>query len=413
MPKHRAPIRMAHVDHPRQARINTAWVQNMTTKPLHILITDPHLQGGGQVRYIATLTAGLHALGHRVTIGCRPGSVLVDQTTGCADALDSFQFRGGLRPRAWRSDILEAIRFIRHSDPDIIHVNGSQDHWTMAAANQLLGHKTPLLRTRHNTYTVSPNLPNRLLNRRFTDFQIVVCNSVRQTLEAHPAFRADRLCSIHNGVDADLYRPDAGARRRAREEFGCRPSDVVCGIVARLVPAKGHRFLFEAVAMLKEEHPDLKVLVFGQGALEKGLRQMVSGLGIAPMVRFMGFRNDMHYCVQAFDIGVQPSIDCDTSSFSMKEQMAAGIPIVASDYGGLGEIIDDGVEGYLVPHGTVTPLATAIKNLVMNPAIMSRMGQKARERVCAEFSSEVFIRRTCETYRKVIRMFHGPDSETC
>lgn len=354
------------------------------------------------MRYVTTLAGGLYALGHRVTIGCRNGSVLVEQNAGVAETLDRFEFRGGLRPRSWAHDLREARRFIRRERPDIIHVNGSQDHWTMAVANGMSGRSAPLLRTRHNTYTVAANGPNRLLNRRLTDFQIVVCESVRQTLARHPAFHADRLCAIHNGVDANLYRPDPEARRKARYEFGCGERDIVCGIVARLVPAKGHAFLFQAVAALKENLPDLRILVFGQGVLESELRHMADSLGISSRTRFEGFRNDMHYCVQAFDIGAQPSIDCDTSSFSMKEQMAAGIPVIASDYGGLGEIIDDGAEGMLVPAGTVPPIIEALRKLASDPGLRATMGARARERVLAEFSQEVFVRRTAKTYHRLV-----------
>jgi len=385
----------------------------MTDSPLHVMITDPHLQGGGQVRYITTLAAGLSALGHRVTIGCRPNSVLVDHARGIAAPLDRFHFRGGLRPRSWLHDIREAKHFIREERPDILHVNGSQDHWTLALANYAAGRSVPLLRTRHNTYSVSTNWPNRVLNRTLTDFQIVVCDTVRESLAKHPAFYAGRLCSIHNGVDAQFYRPDAEARKRARAEFGCADTDIVCGIVARLVPAKGHTYLFQAAALVKDEFPDLRIIVLGQGTLEQELRAQADGLGISSMVRFPGFRNDMHYCVQAFDFGAQPSIDCDTSSFSMKEQMAAGIPIIASDYGGLTEIIDDGVEGIIVPHGTVSPLAEALRRLAADPELRRQMGQRARERVAAEFSSEVFVRRTVDVYREVIAGFHGKNRNGC
>lgn len=358
------------------------------------------------MRYISTLATGLHALGHRVTVGCRPSSVLVGQTRDCASPFDRFYFAGGLRLRMWARDLHTAAGLLRDARPDIIHVNGSQDHWTMALANQACGHSIPLLRTRHNTYAVSANPANRLLNRRLTDFQIVVCETVRQQLAQHPVFHADRLCAIHNGVDADLYRRDDAARARARTEFGYGPSDLVCGIVARLVPAKGHIFLFEAAAMLKEQIPNLRILVLGQGTLEDALRQMAVDLGISAMVQFAGFRTDMHHCVQALDIGVQPSIDCDTSSFSMKEQMAASVPVVASDYGGLSEIIDDGQEGYIVPHGTSEPLAAAIKTLASSADLRLRMGLKAQERARAEFSSDAFVRRTVEVYRRVSEGFH-------
>ena len=375
----------------------------MSDKPLHILMTDPHLQGGGQVRYVSTLADGLARLGQRVTIGCRPGSVLVEQANAAGVvAHDRFNFKGGVRPEAWRRDLAEATQFLREKKPDIIHVSGSQDHWTFAVANYWLNRAVPLLRTRHNTYVVKDNPPNRLLNLRLTDFQIVVCNCVRRDLANHPAFDANRLCTIHNGVDTTLYAPDPEMREKARDEFDCADEDIVCGIVARLVPAKGHEFLFRAAAKLKMECPHLRILVFGQGVLEKQLRILATQLGIAPMVRFLGFRNDMHYCVQAFDICAQPSVDCDTSSFSMKEQMAAGIPVVASDYGGLTEIITDGVEGFIVPAGTVEPLAEALKTLIANPRLRDEMGLAARKRAKAEFSSEVFVRRTLDVYRQVV-----------
>lgn len=375
----------------------------MPDEPLHILITDPHLQGGGQVRYVSTLAAGLVKAGHRVSIGCRPESVLISHAENAgAEACDFFSFKGGVRPSAWYNDLTQAVRFIKEEKPDIIHVNGSQDHWTFAAANYWLKCETPLLRTRHNTYTVENNLPNRILNRQLTDFQIVVCDKVRQDLAVHPAFDPEKLCTIHNGVDADLYAPNPEWREKARAEFDCTNGDVVCGIVARLVKAKGHEFLFKAAAQLQSECPQLRILVFGQGVMEKELRLMATQLGIAPMVRFLGFREDMHYCVQAFDICAQPSIDCDTSSFSMKEQMAAGIPAITSDYGGLTEIITNGKEGFIVPAGTVEPLSEALKMLVEVPELRKEMGHSGRERVKAEFSSEVFVQRTLEVYRKVI-----------
>ncbi|HNZ49417.1 MAG TPA: glycosyltransferase family 4 protein [Candidatus Hydrogenedentes bacterium] len=373
----------------------------MEKTPLHIMIADPHLQGGGQVRYVATLAQGLHEKGHRVTIACRPGSVLADHARGCATALDRFQFRGGLRMRSWTNDHREALRFIRNEKPDILHVNGSQDHWTFAFANGMLGKPVPLVRTRHNTYKVKTNLPNRILNRKHTDFQIVVCHSVRETLSRHPAFCADRMLTIHNGVDAHRYKADTEARRRARAEFHYSDNDIVCGIVARLVPAKGHTFLFQAAALLQEKHPELRIAVLGQGVLEEALRKEAETLGIADRVQFLGFRDDMNYCVQAFDIGAQPSIDCDTSSFSMKEQMAAGIPLIASDYGGLTEIIDDGVEGLIVPAGTVEPLAAALERLLSDASLRTAMAEKGKARVAAEFSSEVFVSRTLEVYQQL------------
>lgn len=372
----------------------------MSERPLNVFITDPHLKGGGQVRYVTNLAQELTRLGHHVTIGCKTGSVLVEKAreAGCA-CHEGFVFRGGLRPRMWDRDLRRARSVIRNDVPDILHANGSQDHWVQAVANRAMGRPVCLVRTRHNTYPVKNHWPNRVLNRDWTDFQIVVCDVVRRDLAKQSAFDGARMCSIHNGVDAAQYRPDAEARASARDEFGYSEDHLVCGIAARLVEAKGQHFLLQAVAQVKDAAPQLRVLVLGHGNRELALREMAHELGIGDIVQFGGFRDDMARCVQAFDIGVQPSIDCDTSSFSLKEQMAAEKPVIASDYGGLVEMITDGVEGLVVPAGTVEPLAEAIRELTGNPERRRAMGIAGRERVLREFTVQVFAKRTVDAYR--------------
>jgi len=376
---------------------------------LKILITDPHLRGGGQVRYVATLGAELATRGHRVIVGCRPDSVLVDEArqAGCI-AHNRFAYRGGLRPLAWWRDIRETMRLLREQKPDIVHVNGSQDHWTCAVANRLLGRPACVIRTRHNTYKVANNLPNRLLNRRWTDFQIVVCDVVRKDLMRSTVFDGERMITIHNGVDADAYRANPEARAAARAEFGYADDEIVCGIAARLVPAKGHEFLFKAAAQLRQSFPQMRLLILGQGVLESQLRALAETLKISDIVHFAGFRNDMPHCTQAFDIGVLPSIDCDTSSFSIKEEMAAEKPIVASDYGGLKEIVNDGLEGFITPAGEVTPLAAALRRmLAAAPEVRARMGLAGRQRVLRDFTAQVFAQRTEAAYYKALELIRG------
>ena len=377
----------------------------MLEAPLKILLTDPHLKGGGQVRYVTNLAAALTRMGHSVAIGCKPDSILVDKAreAGC-EVRNEFTFRGGLRPRAWKHDLAAMRAYIRSELPDIIHASGSQDHWVAASANKSLQRPVCLVRTRHNTYRVSDALPNRVLNRKWTDYQIVVCDMVRRQLASQAAFRAERLCTIHNGVDATLYQPDPEARARVRAEFGYEDDHIVVGIAARLVVAKGHSFLFKAASMLVREFPKMRLLVLGQGPLEETLKQSALICGLGGIIRFAGFREDMPACVQAFDIGVQPSIDCDTSSFALKEQMAAGKPVIASDYGGLTEIVTDGGEGYIVPAGSISPLAAALTKLLRDPQKRAAMGEKARERVLQEFTIQAFAEKTVAAYRTALEL---------
>jgi glycosyltransferase involved in cell wall biosynthesis len=218
------------------------------------------------------------------------------------------------------------------------------------------------------------------------------------------AFDEARMCSIHNGVDAHLYAPNPVARERIRREFGYSDDEVVCGIAARLTEAKGHEFLLRACAQLVKDFPKLRLLLLGQGEKEAELRRLADEVEVSGISIFAGFRDDMHACVQAFDIGVQPSIDCDTSSFSLKEQMAAEKAVIASDYGGLTEIVTDEVEGLVVAAGTVDPLARALRRLLEDAPLRQAMGRAGRARVLREFTVEVFAARTVEAYQRALAM---------
>ena len=380
----------------------------MPDHPLKVFLSDPHERGGGQVRYVTNLAQELMRRGHEVTIGCKPGSLLAQRAReiGCT-ALDCFNYRGGLRPRAWLADIAATRRHIRSAKPDIVHASGSQDHWVSAIANRLAGSPACMIRTRHNTYTVKDNWPNRQLNLRLTHFQIVVCDVVRKQLERQRTFDGTRMVSIHNGVDAALYAPEPNARARARAELGYTDEHVVCGIAARLVEAKGHTFLIKSVRSLVRDFPQLRILILGQGALEAALKKQVQDAGLDDIVNFAGFRDDMPYYTQAFDIGVLPSIDCDTSSFSLKEEMAAEKPVIASDYGGLREILSDGVEGFVVPAGTVEPIGSALRRLLQDPGLREKMGKAGRLRVLRDFTIEIFSERTIAAYRRALKLRQG------
>ncbi len=374
------------------------------SSPLSVLITNARTGGGGEARYVVSLADQLRKSGRRILIGCKSKSVLADRgRMADVPVLDEYVFRGGLRPRAWRHDLALMRSVLIEQKPDIIHVNSSQDHWVAAVSNRLLGRPSCLVRTRHNTYLVGNSWPNRVLNRDWTDFQIIVCRYMQDQFAAQPMFDRQRLATVHNGVDAEFYRPDPVLRDAARAEFGYSNEDVVIGIAARLNPVKGHDLLFRAVGLLIKELPNLRLLVLGHGGSKDELATLARDLGIAHAVTFAGQREDMQRCVQAFDIGAQPSLE-ETSSFSLKEQMAAEKPVVTSDFAACKEIVDDGVEGFTAPVGTVEPLADAIRRLAVDREMRLRMGRAGRERVLREFSVQEFCRRTIEAYGKALEV---------
>jgi len=376
--------------------------ESITPESLRIVLADPHSTGGGQVRYVVILAQELSRRGHEVTVACREHSQLERLTRGGGVRFLFLECPRGLKPVAWSRDLSRCANYLREHRPHVLHVNGSQDHWLFAMTNQRLGHPCALVRSRHNTYSVASHVFNRILNRKWTDWQILVGPALKPLYEGHPVFDADRMTVVQNGVDVDRFRPDPEKRRQARRDFGFSGQDIVCGIVARLTPAKGHRYLLEAAARLKETLPKLRVLVLGIGELESELKALADRLGLSDRVIFAGYREDMDFCVHAMDFGVQPSVGTEIAPFSVLELMAAGIPLVVSDYGGLPYAVTDGEDGLIVPNGVVEPLAEAIRRLATDAVFRRVLGERARERVVRCASLETFVQGTVAVYRSAL-----------
>ena len=366
---------------------------------LRIVLADPHSTGGGQVRYVAALTSELRKRGHEVTVACRAGSLLERLIAPENVRVLHLSYPRGLKPVQWVRDIRRCRSFLIEHRPHVLHVNGSQDHWLFASVNQWLGHPCAVVRSRHNTYPVSAHVLNRMLNRKWTDWQILVGPALMPLYTGHPVFDPSRVTVVQNGVDVDRFRPDPEKREQARRLFGFEDGDIVCGIVARLTPAKGHRYLLEAAAGLKEEIPALRILALGSGELEQELKNMVDALGLSGQVVFAGYREDMDVCVHAMDFGAQPSVGTEIAPFSVLEIMACGIPLVVSDYGGLPYAVTDGKDGFVVPHGTVDPLREAIRKLALDPEKRRTLGEKARQRVVRSASMDTFLSGTVRVYQ--------------
>lgn len=373
------------------------------SKSYTILISDFHRHGGGHCVYVQTLAKCLLKLGHRLLVACPSESQLAkDCGRDGIEVLDCFYFDGGFTPISFYRDVAVANRIKGENCIDLIHVNGSRDHWVMATANLLSAKKLPLVRTRHNTNPVKNTALSRVLNQKLTNRTISVCQHVKEMLSESPVFENHGIDVIHNGIELEKFAPRA-PDEAVREEFGIAPEEIVIGIVGRLEWDKGHKYLFEAVApLIKGEFGNIKVLVVGFGEGYEKLLDMCRELDIAHRVVFAGRRADMREVISLFDIGAHPSIGVDTSSFAMKEMMAMEKPIVSSSYGGLKEIAEEGVTGFVVPTHDSAALRQRIVDLYHSGELRAKMGAAARKKVEREFTAEISARKTLAVYESAI-----------
>jgi glycosyltransferase involved in cell wall biosynthesis len=220
-----------------------------------------------------------------------------------------------------------------------------------------------------------------------------VCRSVRAQLGG----AGKKYLSIPFGVDVDRY---AGAAPVKRQELGLREDLPVIGTVCRLVePKKGLSVLLQAVALFRDRSPSpgLQLLIVGEGPAHSSLREQSERLGIAPWVVFAGVRRDIPTLLPLLDIFVLPSL-YEGFGIAILEAMAAGRPVIATEVGGIPEVVIHRETGLLVPPGDPTALTDAIQWMLSHPEDAKALGACGQERARRHFSIESVVRQHEELY---------------
>ena len=219
----------------------------------------------------------------------------------------------------------------------------------------------------------------------------VISNS-RASAEPYKQHVPDKIHVVHNGVDLSEYGNVPAPPGTFRQELGIPIDATVVGYTGNIIPRKAVDILIRAMAELMPSRPDLYLVIVGRVPLNdptdyhERCHELTNELGIREKALFPGFRADVRYAVQDFDILSLPSRQ-EPFGRSIVEGMALRKPIVATRVGGIPEIIDSGVHGLLVEPEDVRGLADALGRLVDDPGLAKMMGCNAAERVQAAFDA--------------------------
>jgi glycosyltransferase involved in cell wall biosynthesis len=359
-------------------------------RPLRIVGVDPERGFAGGETQVMGLTRELRRMGHRAELICDPAGRLFERAS--AEGIrchplrlrNAIDFPGAMRLRG----ILARERY------DVVHFHTSRAH---AMAPFVRGLAPALVVTRRMDYR-----PNRLfapyLYSRAVDGVAAISRGVAQALVDAGVAR-DRIRIIPSGVDCGYFRPPTPAERAAaRRAFGLEPGALVLGTVGALEARKGHRYLLEAFA--RTDRAGI-CLIAGDGSLRAELEALARTLRVAERTRFLGDINDSRALLWALDMFVFPSL-WEGLGVAAIEAAACGLATVASNAGGIGEIVIDGETGCLVPPGDSTPMSDAISRLAAAPAKREAMGDAARARALAEFAMTQMAERTLTLYRECL-----------
>ena len=300
------------------------------------------------------------------------------------------------------------LRLLRDEEIDLIHSHLTYSSIWSALATRLTGvrsvsslHVAPsATRALQNSarHHIAVELRDRLmiaaLNRWATGV-IAVSAALRDEYVGR-RLDARKTRVVHNGIELERFsRPYAEARARLVAELGIAHDARVAVTVSVLRPAKGIEVLLEAARSV----PDATFLIIGDGPLRDEWTAMAERLGVASRVVWAGYRTDVDALLAGCELFVHPTLD-DAFPTVLLEAMAAGLPVIASDVGGISEIVDDDLTGILLPAGEAAALAEALRSLLADPVTRSRMGDEARART-SRFSTRSWMERLTAVYSEL------------
>jgi glycosyltransferase involved in cell wall biosynthesis len=237
----------------------------------------------------------------------------------------------------------------------------------------------------------------------YADQRVAVSADIQSKVRA--CSRSSNLTElIYNSIEAPSSLSE-NPRDELFAQWDISANAFVVTCVANLREVKGHRYLLQAVALLGQRMPRLKLLLIGTGELHKELEQLARELGVRDRVIFAGRRHDVPNCLAASDLFVLPSLS-EGTPLCILEAMRAGLPVVATAVGGIPEIVETGRSAFLVPPGNPQALAEAIL-AASESAVAASLGACGKQLFHDRFRREIFIDRYAELFVKTAARRRG------
>lgn len=287
--------------------------------------------------------------------------------------------------------------------PDLIHVHsrrGADIYGGRAAAAA----GVPAILTRR----VQSAEPGIWLQFKYRGYAAVVAISSAIEKELlRLGITPEKLRLIPSAVDTASFRPDANARQRLIGRYDLPEGAVLAGAAAQFIPRKGHDFLLRCAQALVTDAQDARVeaadvhfLLFGRGPEEQAIRREAQALGLVGRVHFCGFEPDWPGLLPGLDLLLHPARREGLGAVVL-EAMSAGVPVIASAVGGIVDVIEDGVDGRLVPPDDLNRWRDALLDLLADRAKRERLAAAARAKVESRYTIEQMTDSYLDLYREI------------
>jgi glycosyltransferase involved in cell wall biosynthesis len=306
-------------------------------------------------------------------------------------------------------DVFKLRGVQKRSGFDLIHVHMQNDHLLAGLARAGLKPRPPIVRTFYGAEGPDRSFRSGLLLRRFTDGAIAISASGKERITRVFRFPEDRSDVIPAGVDTDRFDPERLDREEARRNYGLEPRHFLLGIVARVQRHRKFDVLLEAMRQAMAASPDLRMLIVGRGThREEVAIRPVKELGLEDRILFTGYLEGESYvqALAAMDGALFLVPGSDGSCRAVREKMAMGLPVIATNIPPLNEMITPGETGFLV-ECTAAGIRDAALGMAGERNGARRMGSNARDRAKKLYSLSEQASRVDAFYRHILDAVSG------
>jgi glycosyltransferase involved in cell wall biosynthesis len=358
---------------------------------MNILYLTNHLNVGGITSYVLTLAKGLRLKGHNTYVASSGGKLLPRFIQeGIVYIPIPIRTKSEISPKILISTF-KLLGFLKQYRIDIVHSN--------SRTTQVLGCLISDFTDALHISTCHGFFKRRISRRVFPCWGrriIAISEAVKEHLIKDFGAREEIISLIHHGVDVEKFKMDK------KERLGSDNGPVI-GIIARLSEEKGHTYLIEAMPEVINRFPKAQLLIVGEGRMKQRLVDLSKALKLENNVRFLPSVIDMQEIFGITDIFVLPSLK-EGLGLSLMEAMASGLPVIASDVGGIRSLVQHGHNGLLVKPADVRKLSSAIIELLKDPQRCGVFGNNARIFIKDNFSQEKMISQTEGVYSECLKI---------
>lgn len=327
-------------------------------------------------------------------------SILMIKPGWLLDRLIALGFPVYLEPLERTLDprwLRKVTKYVREGKFDAIHSHEFSMNFHLALIARWLG--IPHVATVHGKKQYADRGIRRLAYRLVSRMSMIVAVSqdVKDFLIETVGIKPHRIHVIPNGIEVADYEMNRHERIEVRRALQCAPEDYLICAIGNLYPIKGHKYLIEAMAVLVESHKSIRLVIAGRGGEEAALRRLIKSHGLQGQVELLGFREDVKNILMSADLFVMPSLS-EGLPLSLLEAMAARVPVIVSDVGGMPQVIKHSVTGRVVPSGCSLALAQEIEKMIVDRDFASLMADAAYAEVSDNYSIGVMLNRYKRLY---------------